>query len=155
MIARLRKGSKKLQSKRLKPDVILIIYDGACPFCNAYVRLLRLRAQTGEVELLNARDTDARVTHYQEQGFDLNQGMLVVMGNVVHAGADALHVLATCSTRYGWFNRCNAWIFSSHLRSRLAYPLLRAGRRIALLMLGIPLIRNLTTEQSSTQSLEN
>jgi len=121
--------------------MILIIHDGACPFCSAYVRLLRLREQTGPVELLNARDTDARIAHYQQQGYDLDQGMLVVMGDVVHAGADALHLLAVCSTPLGWFNRCNVWLFSSRSRARFMYPLLRAGRRIALLMLGIPLIR--------------
>ncbi len=120
---------------------MLIIYDGACPFCSAYVRLLRLREQTAAVELLNARDADARISHYQQQGYDLDQGMLVVMGDAVHAGADAIHMLAACSTRSDWFNRCNVWIFSSRGRSRLVYPLLKAGRRIALLMLGIPLIR--------------
>ena len=121
--------------------MILIIHDGACPFCSAYVRLLRLREQTGAVELLNARETDARIAHYQQQGYDLDQGMLVVMGDVIHAGADALHLLAVCSSPLGWFNRCNVWLFSSCGRARFVYPLLRAGRRIALLMLGIPLIR--------------
>ncbi len=136
-----RENLRKLQSKRLKPEVMLIIYDGACPFCSAYVRLLRLREQTAAVELLNARDADARIAHYQQQGYDLDQGMLVVMGDAVYAGPDAIHMLAACSTRSGWFNRCNVWIFSSRGRSRLVYPLLKAGRRIALLMLGIPLIR--------------
>ncbi len=120
---------------------MLIVYDGACPFCGAYVGLLRLREQVGEVELLNARDPDARIANYQQQGFDLDQGMLVVLGDAVHTGADAMQVLALCSTVSDWFNRCNAWIFASRLRARLLYPLLRAGRRIALLMLGIPLIR--------------
>jgi predicted DCC family thiol-disulfide oxidoreductase YuxK len=121
--------------------VILIVYDGACPFCSAYVGLLRLNEQIGKVTLLNARDEDARIAHYQQQGFDLDQGMLVVLGDTVHAGADAMHVLAACSTSSGWFNRCNAWIFSSRLRARLMYPLLRVGRRIGLLILGVPLIR--------------
>ena len=98
--------------------MILIVYDGACPFCNAYVRLLRLKAQIGEVELLNARDADARIAHYQQQGFDLDQGMLVVLGDVVHSGADAMQVLASCSTPSAWFNRCNA-----ALRSILAEQL--------------------------------
>ena len=135
-----RKNSKSLQRKTLKPDVTLIIYDGACPFCSAYVRLHRFREDIGPVELLSARDTDARITYYQQQGFDLDEGMLLVMGDVVHRGADAMHVMAACSTSSGWFNRCNRWIFSSRRLSRLMYPLLRAGRRLALLMLGVPLI---------------
>lgn len=136
-----RKNSKTLQRKKLKPDVTLIIFDGACPFCRAYIRLHRLREDIGPVELLSARDSDDRITHYQQQGFDLDQGMLVVMGGVVHAGADAMYVLASCSTSAGWFNRCNRWIFSSRRLSRLMYPILRVGRRIALLLLRVPPIR--------------
>ncbi len=119
---------------------MLIIYDGACPFCRAYVRLLRLRQETGPVELLSARDPDPRIAQYQQQGFDLDQGMLVVMSGVVYAGADAMQVLAMCSTPAGWFNRCNRLIFSSARLSRWLYPVLRAGRRIVLRMQGLPLI---------------
>jgi predicted DCC family thiol-disulfide oxidoreductase YuxK len=135
------KNSKNLQRKTLKPDVTLVIYDGACPFCRAFVRLHRFREDIGPVELLSARATDDRIAHYQQQGFDLDQSMLLVMGCVVHAGADAMQVMAACSTSSGWFNRCNRWIFSSRRLSRLMYPILRAGRRLALLLLGVPLIR--------------
>jgi hypothetical protein len=38
---------------------LLIVYDGACPFCNAYVSLLRLR-ESMQVELLSARSNDER-----------------------------------------------------------------------------------------------
>lgn len=120
--------------------MVLIIFDGACPFCRAYVRLLRLREETGAVELLSARDADPRIAQYQQQGFDLDQGMLLVMSGVVHAGADAMHVLAMCSTPVGWFNRCNRLIFSSARLSRLLYPVLRAGRRLALGLQGLPMI---------------
>ena len=120
--------------------MILIIYDGACPFCRAYVRLLRLQQETGPVELLSARNADPRIVQYQQQGYDLDQGMLVVISGVVHAGAEAMQVLALCSTPAGWFNRCNRLIFSSARLSRWLYPVLRAGRRIALLIRATPLI---------------
>lgn len=128
-----------LPVQRLKPEV-LIIYDGACPFCSAYVRLLRLREDVGKTILLSARERDPRVMHYRKLGFDLDQGMLVIMGEVVHAGAQAMQVLAVCSTPVGWFNRCNRMIFSSARLSRCLYPLLRAGRRLALWLQGIPLM---------------
>ena len=121
---------------------MLIIYDGACPFCRVYVRLLRLQQETGPVELLSARDADPRIAQYQQQGYDLDQGMLVVMSGVVHAGAEAMQVLALCSTPAGWFNHCNRLIFSSARLSRWLYPVLRAGRRIALRLRGVPLIGN-------------
>ena len=33
-----------------------IIYDGQCPFCSRYVRLVRLRDSLGQVELVDARN---------------------------------------------------------------------------------------------------
>lgn len=126
---------------------MLIIYDGACPFCRAYVRLLRLRQDVGPVELLSARDADPRIAHYQQQGFDLNQGLLVVIDGVVHAGGQAMYVLAACSTPVGWFNRCNRRIFSSAALSRYLYAVLRAGRRVVLMSLGIPGIKKLPQRQ--------
>ena len=32
-----------------------IIYDGECPFCSKYVRLIQLKKTIGYVELINAR----------------------------------------------------------------------------------------------------
>ena len=31
------------------------IYDGDCPFCSKYVRLIQLKNTVGDVELINAR----------------------------------------------------------------------------------------------------
>ncbi|MFT5932039.1 MAG: putative DCC family thiol-disulfide oxidoreductase YuxK, partial [Hyphomonas sp.] len=33
-----------------------IVYDGDCPFCSEYVKLLRLRDAIGPVSLVNARE---------------------------------------------------------------------------------------------------
>ena len=38
-----------------------LIYDGACIFCDAYVRLLALREAVGPVELIDARSGDPRL----------------------------------------------------------------------------------------------
>ena len=120
---------------------ILIIYDGACPLCSAYVTLLRLR-QHFVVELLSARSDDQRVSYFQSRGYDLNQGILLIMGDAVYAGADAMHVLALCSRTDDVFNRLQYAIFSRKRLSRLLYPVLKAGRRLVLLLRGTPLIRH-------------
>ena len=117
---------------------MLIIYDGDCPFCRTYTRLLRLQLASGLVEMLSARSDDPRILTYWQQGYDLNAGMLVVLNNQVYAGADAMQVLALCSSRSDYFNRLHHAIFSSHRLAALLYPLLKLGRRITLFVLQVP-----------------
>src|SRR5690606_25765599 len=35
---------------------LTIVYDGDCPFCTSYIRLLRIRDAAGPVRLVNARE---------------------------------------------------------------------------------------------------
>jgi predicted DCC family thiol-disulfide oxidoreductase YuxK len=117
---------------------MLIIYDGDCPFCRAYVRLLRLQKAGGTVEMLSARSADSRIQAYWQQGHDLNAGMLGVLNQQVYAGADAMQVLASCSSGSDYFNRLHHAIFSRRRLSALLYPLLKFGRRLTLFLLRVP-----------------
>lgn len=117
---------------------MLIIYDGDCPFCQAYTRLLRLQQGSGPVEMLSARSDDARLLSYWQQGYDLNAGMLVVLNNQVYAGAEAMQVLASCSSASDFFNRLHRTIFSSRKLAAFLYPILKLGRRMTLLLMRVP-----------------
>jgi predicted DCC family thiol-disulfide oxidoreductase YuxK len=75
-----------------------LIYDGACIFCDAYVRLLSLREAVGPVELIDVRSGDLRLRAYQSAGYDVNEGMLFEYNGTVYFGADAMNVLAILST---------------------------------------------------------
>jgi predicted DCC family thiol-disulfide oxidoreductase YuxK len=114
----------------------LIIYDGACPFCSRYARLVRLRETVGPVALIDARSDDPRVRRYWREGYDLDTGMLFAYGGKVYYGSEAVHVLARLSGPVSVFNRINRFVFSSRTASTLLYPLLRAGRRAALWIRG-------------------
>ena len=63
---------------------LLIVYDGACPFCSAYTGLLQLREQM-YVELLSARSDDARIDGFRAAGYRLDEGMLLQMNGEVYA----------------------------------------------------------------------
>jgi predicted DCC family thiol-disulfide oxidoreductase YuxK len=121
---------------------MLIIYDGACPFCSTYTRHLQLQQSIGTIELLNARTDDPRIAHYRLAGYDFDEGMLVILQDQIYAGADAVHVLALHTAGNNFFNRLHALIFSSVRFARLIYPLLKFGRRITLLIRGISLLKN-------------
>ena len=109
----------------------LIIYDGECPFCRNYVRLLRLREAIGQVELVDARSGDPRVSAFQRKGYNLDKGMLFVHEGRVHHGSDAIHVLAglTNPEKSAFRLRINAKVFSSRAASVLLYQVLRLGRQ--------------------------
>ena len=122
---------------------LLIIYDGACPFCSAYVSLLRLR-ESMQVELLSARSADERVDEFLALGYRLDDGMLVQLDDMIHVGADAMYQLAIISNQQGILNRMQRFVFSRKWLARLLYPLLRFGRRLVLLIRRVPLIEHAT-----------
>lgn len=114
----------------------LIIYDGDCIFCQNYVRLMRLRAAVGRVELIDARSDDPRVQRYWREGYDLDEGMLFVHRGSVYYGADAVHVLAGLSSRSGFLNRLNHAVLSRPTAAKMLYPALKLGRRLTLALRG-------------------
>ena len=61
--------------------MITIIFDGECPLCQDYVRRLRLAEVAGGVELVDARTTHPAVITAWQNGYDLDQGMLALIGN--------------------------------------------------------------------------
>lgn len=117
---------------------LVVIYDGGCPFCTRYVSHVRLQNVVEQLQYVNARDGGAIVAAAAQEGFDLNDGMLVVMDGVYHHGADAVQILALLSSPVSAFNRLHARMFRSRTVSRLLYPALRFGRNASLRLLGRP-----------------
>jgi predicted DCC family thiol-disulfide oxidoreductase YuxK len=117
-----------------------LIYDGACIFCDAYVRLLALREAVGPVELIDARSGDPRLRAYESAGYDLNEGMLFEYNGTVYFGAEAVNVLATLSTPVSTFNRINGALLSKQLSARFFYPIFKFCRTITLKLRRVPKI---------------
>lgn len=113
-----------------------LLYDGDCPFCASYVRYVRLRDTAGPVTLADARQYPSLVLEANALGFDVDQGMVLKLDGRYYFGGDCIHTLALLTTKSGAFNRLNRALFKSRTLARFAYPLLRAGRNFALLLLG-------------------
>ena len=118
------------------PAALYVVYDGECPFCAAYVRMTRLREAAGKVHLINAREAHPLVSELKAAGYDLDEGMALKMGDAIYHGADVMNQLALMSGGSGLFNRFHHWVFSDAKRSAMLYPTLRAGRNLALRLLG-------------------
>jgi len=119
-------------------DKMVIVYDGFCPFCTSYVRLMALRRSVGAVELVDARTAHAEVHRLVNLGYDLNEGMAAIYGGKIYFGSDATVVISAMTHARGPFGRLLAIMLRNPARARFLYPFLKAGRRLALIILRRP-----------------
>ena len=124
-------------------DDAVLVYDGQCPFCANYARLVRLRGSVGRLRLVDAREESAELDEITRAGMDIDQGMVLKLHGRLYYGDDAMHRVALMSSRSGLFNRLNHWVFRSPWRARLLYPPLRGIRNLVIKGLGRRPIDNL------------
>jgi len=124
-------------------DDILLVYDGECPACNAYCQIVNIRESVGVLRIVNARNNSDVLREITAQGLDIDQGMVLKMGQQLYYGVDAIHMLALIGSRSGIFNRLNYWILRSKTLSAILYPVLRFLRNLLLKSLGKSKINNL------------
>ena len=120
----------------------VILYDGECPFCTGFAKLVRLRENVGVVRIVNAREGGPELEAVRAAGLDIDEGNAVLEGwdgraaACIHHGADAQGWLAARSrplTPVGLFLRA---LFATPALGRASYPMLRATRNLALRLMG-------------------
>lgn len=104
---------------------------------------MRIRESAGRLVLVDARDGGPIMDEITAAGLDIDQGMVLKVGQTLYYGADAIHVLALMGTNSGVFNRITHWSFRYRPVARVLYPILRAGRNLLLKYLGRTRINNL------------
>jgi predicted DCC family thiol-disulfide oxidoreductase YuxK len=124
------------------PEVV-VVYDKQCPACNYYCNMVRIKESVGRLVLVDARDGGPIMDEITAKGLDIDQGMVVKVGEEMYYGSDAIHVLALMGTNKGFFNRLCYWSFRSKAVSSVLYPILRACRNLLLKLLGRTKINNL------------
>ena len=130
---------------------LTVIYDGDCPFCASYVAMMRLRASVGEVALVNARSGDPLIAQVLAAGHDLDRGMVVLWRGEQFFADAAVHLLASLSSDGGGiFGRVQRLLFGGPRRAARLYPVLAAGRRVVLRLLGRGRIGAAPEEKSPT-----
>lgn len=115
----------------------IVVYDGECPFCAAYVRMTRLRESAGPVTMVDARVGDHPVMgEIRAAGLDIDRGMVVKLDGRLHHGDAAMTALALMTTPSGGFNRMMRALFRRPGLARVIYPPMVAGRNLTLRLLG-------------------
>jgi predicted DCC family thiol-disulfide oxidoreductase YuxK len=123
-------------------DTLWLVYDGDCPLCRASAMAVRVKKAAGALMTLDARHAEGHelMDAIAAQNLDLNQGIVVRYHGQLYHGVEALHLLALMGSQNDIFNRFNAWFFKSKARVHFFYPVLKAGRRLSLKLLGKDLI---------------
>lgn len=128
---------------------IILVYDKECPACDNYCQIVRIRKDIGELVLLDAREPSPLMEEITALGWDIDQGMVLKMDDQLYYGSDAIHALALISSRSGFFNRINYWLFKSKTLSHVFYPVLRFLRNLLLKLLGKTKINNLAINNNT------
>lgn len=124
---------------------IRIVYDGECPFCTRYAKMLRLK-ESYDVDLIDARGDHPIIAEITARKMDLDKGMVVKLDGQYFYGGDAVNRLAILTDERGAFRKLGKWVFESPTRSRFLYPFLRFGRNTTLKLMGFKKINNIAED---------
>ena len=118
-------------------DKNLFIYDGACPFCNHFAQLLEIKSSLPGFEILDGRKNLPLLSQLYKQGYDLNNGAILINNGKVMHGADAINwICSVIKEPSNSLLEILRVIFISNKRTKVLFPLLLWGRRLALTIKG-------------------
>lgn len=134
-----------------KDETIRVVYDRECPVCHLYCELVQAGSQhkadpesvAPVVELLDAREDSELMQRITQLGLDIDEGMVVEIGDELHYGADAIHALTIAERGRGVFGFVSRLLFAQPKAARFLYPWLRRIRNLLLKLLGKQRINNL------------
>ena len=119
---------------------IKIIYDGQCILCSNYVAMMRLKKNIENIKLIDARVEKEYVSEMTKKGLDVNEGMLVVYGDKLFYGSEAVHILSILSSNSNIILNFVNFFFSSKVFASIIYPFCKFGRSVILKISGKKMI---------------
>lgn len=124
-------------------EKIELVYDDQCPVCRTYCTNVKLDDSSVKLELVDARKDSALMNDITARGLDIDEGMVLKVGDDLYYGSDAMHQIALRARKKGWSAWMNRLFFSTHGMAHIFYPAGKAVRNLILKLAGIEKIRNL------------
>ena len=116
---------------------IIFIYDGECPFCNYFAQMMELKSCLPSLQVLDGRENLELLSKLYKQGYDLNNGAILINnGNIKH-GADAINwICSELKEPNDSLLEILRIIFTSRRRTKIIFPFLLWSRRFSLTIKG-------------------
>ncbi|SBO42271.1 DCC1-like thiol-disulfide oxidoreductase family protein [Cyanobium sp. NIES-981] len=116
----------------------LLVFDGGCVFCRQFALLSELKGGIPDLEIRDGRaDTELRRA-LAARGYHLRDGAMVVQGNRVWHGADAIAWISARMQPSAALLRVLKALMAERRRAEQLYPLLLLARRAALAWRRLP-----------------
>jgi predicted DCC family thiol-disulfide oxidoreductase YuxK len=116
-----------------------LVYDGGCPFCQAFALRSELKGGIPDLRIRDGRLDDELREDLRRRGFNLNQGAVLIDGEQIWHGSRAISVLCSQLKPSDPLLALLNGLFRNSKRARFLYPGLLAARQLALIMKGLPL----------------
>jgi predicted DCC family thiol-disulfide oxidoreductase YuxK len=126
-----------------RPIDIEVVYDKECPVCEFYCNRIDVKESVGCLVRIDARADSEIMDDITALGLDIDEGMVVRIGDQLYYGSDAIHELALLSSDKGFVNFMARLTFGSRSMARMFYPFFRFVRNMLLKLLGKSRINNL------------
>jgi hypothetical protein len=117
----------------------VLVFDGGCPFCRHFAELSELRSGIPGLTIRDGRTDGVLRQALAQRGFHLHNGAMVIDGERVLHGAEAIAWLCERMTPSDALLALLAPLMADDTRARRLYPLLLLARRLALGLRGLPL----------------
>ena len=118
-------------------DKSLFIYDGESPFCSHFAQLIELKSKLPNIEIIDGRKNLPQLSKLFKQGYDLNNGAILINNGIVMHGSDAINwICSEIKDPSDSLLEILRIIFTSNKRSKFIFPFLLWGRRILLTLKG-------------------
>ena len=126
-----------------QPARLKLVFDGGCPFCQAFAELSDLKGGLPQLEIIDGRANDGLRQKLRAQGYPLAEGAVLIVEDLDGAtrlfhGSAAVALLCRQLRPSAGLLRLLKITFANGERTEHLYPLLLWARRLALGWRGLP-----------------
>jgi predicted DCC family thiol-disulfide oxidoreductase YuxK len=115
---------------------IIIYYDGECPYCKSYQKVIDIKKKYS-FELKDARLHPLEISNLKDQGYKIEDGILMIFKDEIFQGAQALRRIDLLIEKKTTISKLYALIIRLPFFANIMYPIVKIIRIVTLKIMGI------------------